>query len=98
MQESSIERYLTQRVKALGGRAYKFVSPGNAGVPDRLVCFPGGHACFVELKAPGKKPRPLQVAAQEQLRRLGFAVETIDCKEQVDGFLDYIRYQWGVPE
>lgn len=95
MQESSIERYLTQRVKALGGRAYKFVSPGNAGVPDRLVCMPGGKISFVELKAPGKKPRPLQVAAQEQLRRLGFVVETIDCKEQVDGFLDYIQYQWN---
>ena len=91
MLEKSIEQYMSQRVKQMGGRSYKFVSPGNAGVPDRLVCFPGGYVCFIELKAPGKKPRPLQVAAQSQLRRLGFIVETIDSKEQVDHFFDHLR-------
>ncbi|HCW80237.1 MAG TPA: VRR-NUC domain-containing protein [Ruminococcaceae bacterium] len=91
MQEKSVEQHLTRRVNELGGRAYKFVSPGNSGVPDRLVCLPGGKACFVELKAPGKKPRPLQVAAQEQLRRLGFAVKTIDCKERVDEFCKKLK-------
>ena len=91
MQEKSVEQYLTRRVNELGGRAYKFVSPGNSGVPDRLVCLPGGRACFVELKAPGKKPRPLQVAAQEQLRKLGFTVKTIDSKEQVDEFCEKLK-------
>lgn len=91
MQEKSVEQYLIRRVNELGGRAYKFVSPGNSGVPDRLVCLPGGRACFVELKAPGKKPRPLQVAAQEQLRKLGFTVKTIDSKEQVDEFCEKLK-------
>ncbi|MDD3231058.1 MAG: VRR-NUC domain-containing protein [Oscillospiraceae bacterium] len=87
MQEKSVEQYLVHCVNEMGGKAYKFVSPGNSGVPDRLVCLPGGKACFVELKALGKKPRPLQVAAQEQLRRLGFVVEVIDSKANVDAFL-----------
>lgn len=91
MLEKEVEQYLSRRIKAMGGRAYKFVSPGNAGVPDRLICLPGGYTAFVELKAPGKKPRALQIAAQGQLRRLGFVVETINCKEQVDKFCDWLE-------
>lgn len=87
MKESTIEAYLHDRVKQIGGRAYKFVSPGNDGVPDRLVCFPGGRIVFVELKAPGKKPRPLQEVQIKRLRDLGFVVEVIDSKEKVDAFL-----------
>ena len=55
MRERDVERYLRERVKQLGGRAYKFVSPGNNGVPDRIVMLPGGKLFFVELKAPGKE-------------------------------------------
>lgn len=91
MLEKSVEQYLTRRIKEMGGRAYKFVSPGNAGVPDRLVCMPGGNVSFVELKAPGEKPRPLQIAAQMQLRMLGFTVETFDSTEQVDDFCEKLK-------
>ena len=84
MRESTIEAYLRGRVKGIGGKAYKFVSPGNDGVPDRLVCLPGGQAIFVELKAPGKKPTKLQLIQQEKLRSLGFVVEVIDSKKLVD--------------
>lgn len=94
MRESTIEAYLRDRVKELGGKAYKFVSPGNDGVPDRLVCLPGGHVTFVELKAPGKESTRLQILQQEKLRSLGFVVEVIDSKENVDYFLEYIKYQW----
>lgn len=82
--ERDIEAYLRNRVKALGGRAYKFVSPGNAGVPDRLVLLPGGRAVFVELKAPGRHPTPLQVAQQQRIAALGFDVRVIDSFEGVD--------------
>lgn len=82
--EKDIEAYLVRRVKELGGVAYKFVSPGHAGVPDRLVCLPGGYQCFVELKAPGKKPRPLQEVEIRKLRDLGFRADVIDCREGVD--------------
>ena len=81
--EKQIEQYLVKRVKEMGGKAYKFVSPGNAGVPDRLVCLPGGRIVFVELKAPGKKPTPLQLVKHRELQNLGFKVLVIDSKEVV---------------
>lgn len=84
MREREIEAYLRERVRALGGKAYKFLSPGNDGVPDRLVCLPGGRVVFVELKAPGALPRPLQICQMGILKKLGFHVEVIDTKAQVD--------------
>jgi len=87
MRERDIEKYLREQVRAAGGRAYKFVSPGNAGVPDRLVLFPGGKAAFAELKAPGKKPTALQQAQAEKIRALGFQVAVIDSKQGVDEFV-----------
>ncbi len=87
MKEKDVETYLRERAKKAGGKAYKFVSPGNDGVPDRLVCLPGGCVAFVELKAPGKVPRPLQRGQQEFLKRLGFRVEVIDSKQRVDDFM-----------
>lgn len=84
MSEKNIEAYLVRRVKELGGVAYKFVSPGHAGVPDRLVCLPGGLTWFVELKAPGKKPRPLQEVELNRLRALCFHADVIDCREGAD--------------
>ena len=50
MREKDVEKLLTEEVKHLGGRAYKWTSPGNAGVPDRIVIFPGRQPMFVELK------------------------------------------------
>lgn len=87
MQERDIEQYLRKQVQAAGGRAYKFVSPGNAGVPDRLVLFPGARAVFVELKAPGKKPTALQLAQAKKISALGFSVVVIDSKDGVDKFI-----------
>ena len=69
MTEKSIEQYLVRKVRETGGKAYKFVSPGNAGVPDRLVIFPSGKVIFVELKAPGKVPTNLQKAKHRELEK-----------------------------
>lgn len=88
MRESDIEAYLRDQVRALGGKAYKFVSPGNAGVPDRLVCFPGGRAVFAELKAPGGKLIALQQARCRELARLGHTVIVLDSKSAVDDFVE----------
>lgn len=87
MKERDIEAYLRTKVKAAGGAAYKFISPGNVGVPDRLVLLPGGKVTFVELKAPGKKPTPLQLRQQQRIQALGFHVLVLDSKEGVDKFL-----------
>ena len=87
MTEKVIETYLRDQVKAIGGKAFKFVSPGNNGVPDRLVCLPGGRAVFAELKAPGKKLTALQKAQHERLKALGLRVWVIDSKTGVDYFL-----------
>jgi len=64
--------------------AYKWVSPGNNGVPDRIVIVPGGRVVFVELKAPGKKPTQLQQFQQDRLRAMGCDVRVIDSREGVD--------------
>lgn len=87
MRERDIEQHLRKRVEAAGGRAYKFVSPGNDGVPDRLCVFPGGRVIFVELKAPGKTPTPLQRLQHQRLTELGCQVFTVDSKEKVDWLL-----------
>lgn len=90
MRERAIERKLIQAVRRSGGLALKFVSPGLNGVPDRLLLFMGGRAAFCEVKAPGQKPRPLQVHRMEQLRRLGFKVFVIDDTEQIGGVISEI--------
>ncbi len=88
MIEKDIEQHLVKRVKEIGGRAYKFISPGNSGVPDRMVCLPGGRIIFVELKAPGKESSDLQKLQQKRLRDLGNTVYTFDSKELIDGFIE----------
>ena len=91
MREKQIESRLVTEVKKRGGIALKFVSPGFAGMPDRLVLLPDGHVAFAELKAPGKKPRLLQLARHRLLKSLGFRVYVIDDAEQIGGILDEIR-------
>ena len=91
MREKIIEQHLVKAVKNSGGIAPKLVSPGFDGMPDRLVLLPGGKIGFVEVKAPGKEPRPLLVARLGFLRRLGFKVYVLDAPEQIGGILDEIR-------
>ena len=90
MLEKEIEKKFALAVKRAGGIAPKFVSPGYAGMPDRLVLLPDGVIAFAELKAPGQKPRPLQEARHRLLRRLGFRVYVIDSEDQIGGMLHEI--------
>ncbi len=83
MREKVIEHALVMATRSKGGIAPKFISPGFAGMPDRLVLLPHGRMGFVELKAPGRKPRPLQLARHRLLRRLGFKVYVIDDTRQI---------------
>ncbi len=91
MREKAVEAKLTKAVKAEGGMCPKLVSPGTDGMPDRMVLLPKGRIGFVEVKAPGKKPRPLQVHRHEQLKDLGFSVSVLDSPEQIPEILDEIR-------
>lgn len=90
MQERSVEKALVQKVKKRKGLALKFISPGMSGVPDRIVLMPEGRMAFVELKAPGKKPRPLQVCRMQKLQRLGFRCYVVDSTSMIDEVLDEI--------
>ncbi len=88
--EKYIEKKLIKAVRAVGGIAPKLVSPGYDGMPDRLVLLPKGRMGFVEVKAPGKKPRPLQTARLELLKRLGLKVYVLDGEEQIEVIVDEI--------
>ena len=90
MREKQVEKKLVEAVRKRGGLCLKFISPGLAGVPDRIVLLPGGHMAFAELKTPGGKPRPLQAVRGGQLRALGFRVYVIDRIDQIGGVLDEI--------
>ena len=83
MREKQIESKLVKAVRNVGGMFPKLVSPGTDGMPDRLVLLPGCRIGFVEVKAPGKEPRPLQTQRHRQLRALGFPVFVLDDPEQV---------------
>lgn len=91
MREKLIEQKLVKAVKAEHGMCPKLVSPGTDGMPDRLVLLPNGKLSFVEVKAPGEKPRPLQARRHEQLRQLGFMVAVLDNAEQIPGILEETR-------
>ncbi len=95
--ESDIEKYLVKRVKELGGECRKLQWIGRNGAPDRLVMLPltplsagkphEGRTIWVELKAPGQKPRPNQLREHERMRAMGQRVEVIDSIEGVDDLL-----------
>jgi len=91
MREKQTEQKLVSAVKKLGGIAPKFMSPGLDGMPDRIVLLPSGRMAFVEVKATGCKPRPLQLARHGMFRRLGFRVYVLDDEMQIGGILDEIR-------
>ncbi len=86
--EKVVETYLREQAKSLGGKAYKCVSPGNDGMPDRMVCLPVERIAFVETKAPGKTSAPLQKKKHAELRAMGFKVYAdVKTKERVDTLL-----------
>ncbi len=93
MTEKEVERKLVNEVRRKKGRAWKFISPGINGVPDRLILMPGGKVGFVEVKAPGKKKRPLQIRRKKQLEALGFLVYCLDDPKEIGGILDGIEKQ-----
>jgi len=85
--EKQIEHSLVRGIKALGGIAYKFVSPGHAGVPDRILILPGGKVIFVELKRPGGKTTALQDMEITRLKFFGCDAGVVSTPEEVQELL-----------
>nr|DAO91533.1 MAG TPA: Nuclease [Caudoviricetes sp.] len=93
MEEQKIERRLKKEIELIGGKALKFVSPGVSGVPDRIILLPYGRVIFAELKATGKKLRPIQELRKKELEKLGFDYWIVDSYEEIDSLLNYIKVQ-----
>lgn len=91
MQEKKIEQRLVKEVKCVGGKCWKFVSPGTDGVPDRIVLLYEGKVGFVEVKQKGKKLRPIQEKRKKELEQLGFKVFVLDDIEDIGGVIDEIQ-------
>lgn len=96
MRESILERRLVREVERIGGKAPKWVSPGNRGVPDRIVILPNGQTVYVEMKAPGKPLEPLQVRWSTILKRMGQRVYKIDSNEGIDQFIAEVNRERGI--
>lgn len=87
MREKVVETYFRNVAKSKGFLCYKFTCAGTSGVPDR-ICMGYGRTFFVELKAPGEKPRPLQCKRITDMREHGMEVYVIDTCEKVDELFD----------
>lgn len=92
MREKLIEQKLVTAVRAAGGICPKLVSPGTDGMPDRMVLLPKGRIGFVEVKAPGQKPRPLQENRHRILRMLGFQVFVLDDPAQIPQIITEVQH------
>lgn len=84
MKESEIEDYLVWTVERMGGRAYKFVSPAQRGVADRIVCLPNGQTWFIELKTKKGRLSPLQQMFAAEMVRLNQKHAVLWNKEEID--------------
>lgn len=87
LSESQLETYLFKRVSKLGGMALKFLSPGRAGVPDRIILMPGGRIYFVEMKSPDGSVNSIQEYVFEKFAELGFKVHILNSIESIEKFL-----------
>lgn len=91
MREAEIEKRLRNGIRQIGGRCYKFVSPGNDGVPDRIVVLPGGKIVFVELKTETGRLSPLQHIQITRLRDLNADVRVLKGLSAVNQFLEEMK-------
>ena len=91
MRESTIEARLVREVRKLGGLCYKFTSPGNPGVPDRIVILPDGRTIYVELKTEIGRLAKIQKWQIEEIRKRGANVRVLKGMDQVLAFLEEVK-------
>ena len=90
MREAEIERYFVWAVERIGGKTWKFTSPGRRGVADRIACLPNGDTWFVELKTLGGKFSALQQIFAMDMIRLNQLYVCLSTIEEVDTFMSCI--------
>lgn len=91
MLEKEVEKFLVREVKKIGGVSFKFISPGNAGVPDRIVILPTGKVVFVELKTDRGKLTRLQGVQIKKISDLGADARVLRGIEGVREFINEIQ-------
>ena len=95
MTEKQIEAWLGEQVKALGCLYFKFVSPGNVGVPDRIIVLPGGKCIFVELKTAKGRITPLQQHQLNKLKDMGVMARIVRGMKDADDLVEFVFSQVG---
>lgn len=70
MSEQKIQAAIRKWLEDRGVYVVKVITANRAGVPD-LVCCINGTFVGIEVKQPGKKPSPLQLAHLQQIRDAG---------------------------
>lgn len=97
MKESGIERYLTRQVQEHGGLCFKWVSPGNIGVPDRIIQLPTGKTIFVELKTDVGRLAKIQAWQRSELQKRGADVRVLYGMDAVKDFIQEVFPKGGDP-
>ena len=97
MREKEIEKYLCKTVERIGGQAFKFTSPMNRGVADRIVCLPDGTVWFIEVKAPDGKLTPLQKRFGRRMQALKQNYAVVYTKEDVEQWLSALDHTKSRP-
>lgn len=95
MLEKDVEGYLRREIEKMGGLCLKFTSPGNAGVPDRIIILPGGRVWFAEIKTTGGRVRPLQKWWQKRLQKVGIRSLVIHNRVEAEVFITLLRETEG---
>lgn len=84
LRETDIEKRLVSEVEKRGGECLKYFNPAKIGYPDRICLLPGGVLFWVEVKAPTKIPRNIQLIRMDRLVSLGQSVHVVDTFDAVD--------------
>lgn len=85
--EGYIERRLKKEAEKRGWICFKFESPGNKGVPDRIIIKDDGTSVYVETKRPkGGRTSKLQDYQIGRIRRQNARVYKIKNIEELEEF------------
>jgi hypothetical protein len=87
MKEKIVENHFVWAVERIGGKTYKFTSPGRKGVADRIACLPDGSTWFVELKTKGGRLSALQKMFMSDMTLLNQRYACLWTTEQIDEFI-----------